>query len=78
MKCQYCRAETEHGYTCEECKRTWPVDDCTCENNGDYCESCEAWLRKRRGEIEDDEPEASQHELREEAYRETREFNSKG
>ena len=47
-KCQYCGGPSERGYTCEACEKGWPYDKCKCENNGDFCESCEAYIEARR------------------------------
>jgi hypothetical protein len=51
MKCQYCGGPSPKGYTCDTCKDGWPIDDCRCENNGDYCDACYEWVEKRRANI---------------------------
>lgn len=42
--CQYCGTPSGDSYTCEFHERTFNPDACRCENNGDYCESCQMWV----------------------------------
>lgn len=46
--CQYCKGPSFGGYTCEVCFTGWPREECRCENNGDYCEACAAWIEARQ------------------------------
>ena len=46
MTCQYC-GQPALGFCCQECLETWPRKQCTCENNGDYCPACLAWVEER-------------------------------
>ncbi len=45
-RCQYC-GQPSAGYTCTVCRSGWPSEHCTCENNGDYCPACLAWVEER-------------------------------
>ena len=54
MTCQYCGQPTVNTYTCQACRDGWPVNDCRCENNGDYCEACQAWIEYRREAVHRD------------------------
>lgn len=46
--CQYCGEPSGNSYTCDACSAGWPNSNCRCENNGDYCPACEAWISYRK------------------------------
>jgi hypothetical protein len=56
-KCQYCGGPSPNSYTCMECTLGWPRDKCKCENNGDYCDACFAWIEQRREVVAEAEME---------------------
>jgi len=58
VKCQYCKQLTMRGYTCWGCENSIPWRDCCCENNGEYCEACQAWLEQRRAAVSREQADA--------------------
>lgn len=58
-KCQYCNGPSPGSYTCEICRRDWPHNSCRCENNGDYCDVCLAFIEYRSEQAAEAEMEAT-------------------
>lgn len=68
--CQYCRQPSGDSYTCRECFEGWPHEYCRCENNGDYCPACEAFIEYRRQRVRlGRKPKASENPFINERYR---------